>query len=145
MEPTAVQEHFQTRISNNIRDRVARLLSDIEEGGNIINDIIQYRLDSLCKDVLEYRDYILNYDDVSLSILDAKQCIDRAMGIQESDTPRADAGYQPETTPAGGEDGVGRPKFQISEEQLRFFAGKFMIFCLILIYNPVTSCTEISL
>ncbi|XP_041453550.1 uncharacterized protein LOC121406606 [Lytechinus variegatus] len=62
---------------------------------------------------------MINFDGVSSALLRAKQIFDKAVNAVH--TPDARSMYQPETTSAEG--GVGRPKFLISADQLRFFAG----------------------
>lgn len=47
-------------IINNIKQSTARLLLAIQDGRDNVDETSQYRLDNLCKDVLELRDYIAN-------------------------------------------------------------------------------------
>ena len=105
-------------VVRNIRNRVVRLYTALENGNNS-SDNIQYRLDSLCRDVLQYREYLCNYEDVSNNLLIAKRTIETAVtgGVSDHDSSSS---FQQDTTSAG----VGRPKFNITADQLRFFIGK---------------------
>ena len=112
----------QEIVVSNIRSRVERLHSAVENG-NACADNLQYRLDSLCRDVLQHRDYLPNFDIISINVMSAKQTVEASVARSTgSDADRAVDDRQPPATTSSG--CVGRPKFNITEEQLRFFIGK---------------------
>ena len=107
-------------VVRNIRSRVVRLYTAIENGDNSF-DNIQYRLDSLCRDIRQYREYICNYEYISNNLLLAKRTIDTAVTGDASDHDTCSS-FRPDTTRTSA--GVGRPKYNITSDQLRFFIGK---------------------
>ncbi|XP_030850454.1 uncharacterized protein LOC105440703 isoform X3 [Strongylocentrotus purpuratus] len=117
-------------VTDNIRQRVSRLISDIESGLEMnipVNlDTINYRLDSLCRDLLHFRDGLPRYayGDISNALLSARQVLELDAAVMSQESESTGSRFQPDTNPAGGAGGVGRPKFDISEEQIRFFAGE---------------------
>ena len=82
-----------------------------------------YRIDGLCRDVLLFRDAlpVPQYDQVFQCIISARQLLEAE--DLSTDGPALLNVVQPDAIPGRGEGGIGRPKFNISEEQLQFFAG----------------------
>lgn len=86
------------------------------------------RIDSLCRDILLFREAIPShqYEGIFQGLVSAR----RILEMEDSRAEPVEI-LQPLTTPGGGEGGrVGRPKFQISEEQLRFFTGNLLTDCI---------------
>ena len=105
----------------NIRSRVERLHASVANGDNTVG-IIQCRLDNLCRDILLYRECLPRYEEISTSILSAKHIIDDEV----TDTNGHAVDAVPRVPKTVG--GVGRPKYIITEEQLRFFIGEYIYF-----------------
>lgn len=72
-------------VIRNIRTRVASLLDTIQNGVHTTCDSVQYRLDSLCRDILQFREYIPNFEEVSVNLQLAKQVINRTLEDAEQD------------------------------------------------------------
>ena len=69
------------------------------------------------------RVYAYRYGDISNALLSARQVLELDAAVMSQESESTGSRFQPDTNPAGGAGGVGRPKFDISEEQIRFFAG----------------------
>ena len=108
-------------VVGNIRARVVRLQMAIQTGEYCL-DNIRYRLDSLCRDVLQYRDSVPNYETVAANLVVANQHANEVVTDNTHGLTQTRQNNTPETCSTGG-----RPKFIITEEQLRFFIGRLFL------------------
>ena len=110
-------------VVRNFKSRIERLHTSVRCSSNSAG-CLQYRLENLCRDILQYREHFSthDYDVISDNVLSAKRIVDQVAN-------EADDASSHGPPPATGS-GVGRPKYIITEEQLRFFLGKNLIFFL---------------
>ena len=110
------QAHIVVR---NIATRVARLQMVIQ-AGECCFDNINLLLDSLCRDVLHYREHIPDNETVAAHLLSAIQIVNEGQSVVAPMTEEPHAA--PLTISTGG-----RPKYVITAEQLRFFVGRYRL------------------
>ncbi len=98
-----------------------KILFLIEEINHLDADSLVYMLDKLARDMVQFNDF----DDAT--ILVARALDESRQQHQLSNMSTTDDANDDMSIPTINMASLGRPKFLITEEQLDFFVGKFII------------------